>query len=126
MAKEHGVSVTRACQVARLSRAAFYKPGIDRMARDSELVVALQAVVAEDPRWGFWKCHDRLRSLGYGWNHKRVWRVYCRLRLNLPRRTKRRVPQRERQSLCVEPRMNAVWALDFMRDTFLICRARYS
>lgn len=117
MTEEHGVSVTRACQAARLSRAAFYKPGIDPMDRDGELVTALQAVVAEDPRWGFWKCHDRLRSLGYGWNHKRVWRVYCQLRLNLPRRTKRRVPKRERQTLIVEPRLNAVWALDFMRDT---------
>ena len=39
------------------------------------------------------------------------------MRLNLPRRTKRRVPKRERQSLVVEPRINAVWALDFMRDT---------
>ena len=45
------------------------------------------------------------------------WRVYCQLRLNLPQWTKRRVPQRERQPLLVEPRMNAVWALDFMRDT---------
>lgn len=117
MTEEHGVSVTRACQAARLSRAAFYKPGMDQMTRDIELVAALQAVVAEDPRWGFWKCHDRLRALGYGWNHKRVWRVYCQLRLNLPRRTKRRVPKRERQSMVVESRMNAVWALDFMRDT---------
>jgi putative transposase len=79
--------------------------------------MALQAVVVEEQRWGFWKCHDRLRALGYGWNHKRIWRVYCQLRLNLPRRTKRRVPQRERQPLLVEPRINAVWALDFMRDT---------
>ena len=60
---------------------------------------------------------DRLRAQGYGWNHKRIWRVYCQLRLNLPRRTKRRVPQRERQPLWVEPRMNAVWSIDFMRDT---------
>jgi hypothetical protein len=27
------------------------------------------------------------------------------------------VPHRERQPPIVEPRMNAVWALDFMRDT---------
>jgi len=39
------------------------------------------------------------------------------MKLNLPRRTRRRPPQRERQPLTVEPRMNAVWALDFMRDT---------
>ncbi len=90
---------------------------MDRAARDAEVIAALQAIVAEEQRWGFWKCHDRLRAQGYGWNHKRIWRVYCQLRLNLPRRTKRRVPQRERQPLLVEPRMNAVWALDFMRDT---------
>ena len=117
MTEEHGLPIVRACQTARLSRAAYYKPGMDRMARDAEVITALQAIVVDEQRWGFWKCHDRLRALGHGWNHKRVWRVYCQLRLNLPRRTKRRVPQRQRQPLLVEPRMNAVWALDFMRDT---------
>lgn len=117
MTEEHQLSVVRACQVARLSRAAYYKPEIDWKARDHAVIAALQAVVAEEQRWGFWKCHDRLRAQGYGWNHKRLWRVYCQLRLNLPRRTKRRVPQRVRQPLVVEPRMNAVWAIDFMYDT---------
>ena len=117
MTAEHDLPIVRACQVARLSRAAYYKPGMDRMARDAEVIAALQAIVVEEQRWGFWKCHDRLRALGHGWNHKRVWRVYCLLRLNLPRRTRRRVPHRERQPLLVEPRMNAVWALDLMRDT---------
>ena len=117
MTEEHGLPIIRACQAARLSRAAYYRPGIDRAGRDPELITALQAIVVEEQRWGFWKCRDRLRAQGYGWNHKRIWRVYCQLRLNLPRRTKRRVPQRVRQPLLVEPRMNAVWALDFMRDT---------
>ena len=117
MSEDHDVSITRACQAARLSRAAYYRPGIDWAERDRDLIMALQAVVVEEQRWGFWKCHDRLRALGYGWNHTRIWRVYCQLPLNLPRRTKRRVPQRERQPLLVEPRINAVWALDFMRDT---------
>jgi putative transposase len=117
MTVEHDLPIVRACQIARLSRAAYYRPGVDRMARDAAVIAALQAIVVEEQRWGFWKCHDRLRAQGYAWNHKRTWRVYCQLRLNLPRRTKRRVPQRERQPLIVEPRMNAVWALDFMRDT---------
>jgi putative transposase len=90
---------------------------MDQAARDAEVITALQAIVVEEQRWGFWKCRDRLRAQGYGWNHKRIWRVYCQLRLNLPRRAKRRVPQRVRQPLLVEPRMNAVWAIDFMRDT---------
>ena len=117
MTKDHGLPIVRACQVARLSRAAYYKSGTDWAARDGEVIAALQAIVVKEQRWGFWKCHDRLRAQGYVWNHKRIWRVYCQLRLNLPRRTKRRVPQRVRQPLLVEPRMNAVWAIDFMRDT---------
>jgi putative transposase len=115
MTVDHDLPIVRACQ--RLSRAAYYKPGVDRMARDAGVIVALQAIVAEEQRWGFWTSHDRLRAQGYGWIHKHVWRVYCQLRLNLPRRTRRRVPHRERRPLIVEPRMNAVWALDFMRDT---------
>jgi putative transposase len=117
MVQEHRLSIVRACQVARLSRAAYYRPGMQCGMRDAALIAALNAVLAEDMRWGFWKCYDRLRALGHGWNHKRVHRVYCQMKLNLPRRTKRRVPKRERQSLVVEPRINAVWALDFMRDT---------
>jgi putative transposase len=51
-----------------------------------------------------------------GENHKRVHRVYCALRLNLPRRTKRRVPHRLRQPVAAPPRLNETWALDFMAD----------
>jgi putative transposase len=46
--------------------------------------------VAEHPRWGFWKYYDRMRLDGHPWNHKRVYRVYCALRLNVPRRTRHR------------------------------------
>ena len=39
-------------------------------------------------------------------------RVYCALRLNLPRRTKRRVPTRLRQPLVAPAGLNDIWALD--------------
>lgn len=117
MTDEHGLPIVRACQVARLSRAAYYKPGINWATWNGEVIAALQAIVLRERRGVFWKWHHRLFAQGYGWNHKRTWRVYCQLRLNLPRRTKRRVAQRVRQQLLVEPRMNAVWAIDFMRDT---------
>jgi len=81
------------------------------------VIVALTAVVATHPRWGFWKCYRRLRLDGHPWNAKRVWRVYCQLRLNLPLRTKKRLPLRIRQPLTVSPQPNAVWAVDFMSDT---------
>ena len=80
------------------------------------MVTALLAVVEQHGRWGFWKCFDRLRLDGHTWNHKRVHRIYCALRLNLPRRTKRRVPSRLRQPLIAPSTLNAIWALDFMLD----------
>jgi len=85
--------------------------------RDAAVIAALTEVVARYPRWGFWKCFDRLRVEGCQWNHKRVHRVYCALRLNLPRRTTRRVPRRIRQPLTAPPVLNQTWALDFMTET---------
>ena len=101
----------------RLSRAAYYRPPVPARRRDAAVIAALTDVVARYPRGGFWKCFDRLRMEGRPWNHKHVHRVYCALRLNLPRRTTRRVPRRVRQPLAAPPVLNRTWALDFMSET---------
>lgn len=80
------------------------------------MIDAINVVLARRPRWGFWKCYDRLRLDGHGWNHKRVHRVYKAMKLNLPRRTKRRLPQRVRQPMVVDAVPNAEWSMDFMSD----------
>ncbi len=114
--QEHGLSVARACSSARLSRAAYYGPVQDRSEADAEIVAALNELIAVELRWGFWKCFDRLRQMGKRWNHKKVYRVYCRLRLNQKRRAKRRLIPRPRQALDIPAQINEVWALDFMHD----------
>jgi hypothetical protein len=83
LVQDHRLPVRRCCQIVRLSRAAYYRPPMSRARQDASVITALTAVVAEHGRWGFWKCFDRLRLQGHGWNHKRVHRVYCALRLNL-------------------------------------------
>ena len=113
---KHQLPVRRACQIVRLSRAAYYRPPVSARRRDAAVIAALTDVVARYPRWGFWKCYDRLRLEGAAWNHKRVHRVYCALRLNLPRRTTRRIPRRVRRPLVAPPVLNQTWALDFMAD----------
>jgi putative transposase len=113
---EHPLSVRRACRVVGLARAAWYRPPQAAAVRDGPVIEALQRVVRDAGRWGFWKCFARLRLLGHRWNHKRVWRVYRALRLNLPRRTRRRVPPRVRQPLIAPAHTNAMWAMDFMHD----------
>lgn len=81
------------------------------------MIEALLAVVDAAPQWGFWLCRDRLRALGHGWNWKRIYRVYCALGLNLPRRRKKRLVTRTHIPLEAPAMLNVTWALDFMGDT---------
>jgi putative transposase len=101
----------------RLSRTAYYQPPVPASRHDAAVIAALTDAVTRDPRGGFGKLFDRLRVEGRPWNHKHVHRVYCALRLNLPRRTTRRVPRRIRQPLTAPPVLNQTWALDFMTET---------
>jgi putative transposase len=84
--------------------------------RDVEIIEALNLLVQAHPRWGFWKCAARLKQLSHPWNWKRVYRVYKTMRLNLPRRIKRRLPLRQPLSLLVPQCLNQVWSADFMSD----------
>ena len=113
LVQEHPVAST-----VRLSRTAYYQPPVPASRRDAAVIAALTDAVVRYPRWGFWKLHDRLPAEGRPWNHTRLHRVYCALRLNLPRRTtRRRVPRRVRQPLTAPPVLNRTWALDFMTET---------
>jgi putative transposase len=120
---EKALPVRRACAAVGLSRSDWYKPASVSDAGDNDVVTALNDLVARYPRWGFWKCFDHLRFQGKDWNHKRVWRVYRQMKLNLPRRHRRKLT-RERQPLVVAASVNASWSLDFMHDT-LYCGKRF-
>jgi len=114
---EHELPVRHACRAVGLSRTGWYRQPQPAVERDAAVIAALTEIVEKRGRWGFWKCFDRLRLDGRGWNHKRVHRVYRSLGLNLPRRTKRRVPARLRQPLVAPARLNEIWAIDFMHDS---------
>jgi putative transposase len=53
---------------------------------------------------------------GYGWNHKRVYRVYCELELNLRIKPKKRLKRDKPEPLVVPDRPNETWSMDFMAD----------
>jgi putative transposase len=91
--------------------------GHAQLRRAQPVIDALHAKSSENTRWGFWKCFDALRLEGAWWHHKRVHRVYCPLHLNIPRRTRRRVPRRVQQPLLAPSTLDTCWALDFMVDT---------
>lgn len=81
------------------------------------MVIETLSGLAEDkPGLGFWKLYDRLRRAGHRWNHNRVYRIYCDLRLNQRSRCKKRVLTRNPMPLTVPMAPNQVWSADFMSD----------
>ena len=112
-----GLSQRQACQLVGLARNSYAEPATGEPGSlrpaDAELAATLQALVGRHPGWGFWKYHHRLRKNGLVVNHKRLWRIYRTLRLQLSRRRrKRRLPERVRQPLVVPDGPNHCWSLD--------------
>jgi putative transposase len=54
---------------------------------------------------------------GFKWNHKRVYRIYKQLELNLRIKPRRRIKRDKPQALSVPVKINQTWSTDFMSDS---------
>ena len=84
---------------------------------DIELIEVLNHLVQKHPRNGFKKLYLCIRSSGYEWNHKRVYRIYKKLGLTIRRKMKKRLPIRVQTPLISLQCQNEIWSMDFMSDT---------
>lgn len=67
--------------------------------------------------WGFGLCFLYLRNVkGYRWNHKRVYRIYRELELNLRIKPRKRLVREKPEPLAVPETINQCWSMDFMHD----------
>ncbi|GAA4651003.1 IS3-like element ISLpn8 family transposase [Kistimonas scapharcae] len=118
----HNVSLRRACRIVGISDSVYrYQP--DKR-RDEPVIAALLEAVERYPAYGFSMLFKMLKRQGYHWNHKRIHRIYCELKLNKRRRGKKRLPARNPEPLCVPSSMNQCWPMDFMSDS-LMCGRRF-
>lgn len=118
----HARPLRRSCQCVGLSTSAWYAPPVAWTVRDAALIAALARLVEERPSRGFWKCCQILRRTRPQWNEKRIYRVYCAMKLNLRRAATRRLPKRARVPLYVPLRPDTCWSADFMVDALLCGR----
>jgi putative transposase len=114
MIKEFEISERQACQAVSMSRTAYRYEPLPK--RDLEIQEALQGLADSHPEMGFGKFFLMLRREGKKWNHKRVHRVYCSMKLNKRRKHKRRLPARVPRPLSVPASANECWSADFMSD----------
>lgn len=109
-----GCNVSSACAMAGINRSTYR---YERLPKDDRIVEGhLTALTDKHPAIGFWSCHYRLRNRGITINHKRLYRVYKAMRLNIRRRRKQRLPERIKLPLSVPTAPNQCWSLDFMSD----------
>ena len=101
-----GVFVRLVCAAFRISETCYrYQSTLSD--ENVEIADWLVKLTEEQSDWGFGQCFDYLRNVEHkGWNHKRVYRIYCALELNLRikprRRLKRQVPEAKSAKLALD------------------------
>ncbi len=109
----HGVSIALACRAFEISETCYrYSPVLSD--ENEQIEDWLKRLTKNERTWGFRLCFSYLRNVqGYGWNHKRVYRIYCELEL-----MKRDKPE----PLAVPDVPNVTWSMDFMADQLAVGR----
>ena len=111
-----GVSIALACRTFDVSETCYrYSPKLsDENEQIADLLVGLTAA---KKTWGFGLCFLYLRNVrGHGWNHKRVYRIYRELELNLRIKPRKRLKRDKPDALTVPTCPNMTWSMDFMAD----------
>jgi putative transposase len=68
---------------------------------DAPVAEVLTALTEKHADIGFWQCFYRIRNKGYQWNHKKVYRIYTAMKLNIHRKPRKGYPQGlERHWVC--------------------------
>ncbi|WP_368483163.1 IS3 family transposase [Shewanella sp. UCD-KL21] len=75
-----------ACDALRISRCTFYYQ-LKRI-DDNDIIEAVSDIAEKHKAYGFRKIFKRLRLLVHKWNHKRVYRIYCGLKLTYVEKAK--------------------------------------
>ena len=112
----HGASIRLVCSAFGVSETCYrYQPLLSD--ESAEIADWLIRLTDNQKDWGFGLCRDYLRNVkGFEWNHKRIYRIYCALELNLRIRSRRRIQREKPVPLAVPDEPNEMWSMDFMHD----------
>lgn len=107
-----GIAIKRTCWLFSISETCYrYRAKLsDENGRIADWLLRLAYT---QRTWGFGLCFLWLRNVkGISCNHKRVYRIYRQLELNLRIKPKRRMKRDKPGALAVPQRINEVWSMD--------------
>ena len=110
------LNIRQACEALGISQSCYrYRP---KLSSENMLIAHwLERLSINRRNWGFGLCFLYLRNVkGYKWNHKRVYRIYCELELNLRIKPKKRLVREKPDELAQPQASNQMWSMDFMHD----------
>lgn len=115
--ERHGISIRLACECMSISESSYYYRA--KLSSENAVIADwLLRLTMANKRWGFGLCFLYLRNVrGLIWNHKRVYRIYRELELNLRIKPNRRIKRDKPDALSVPTSINQVWSIDFMSDS---------
>ena len=110
------VSIALACRAFDVSETCYrYSPKLDD--ENEQVADLLLGLTKAKKTWGFGLCFVYLRNVqSHGWNHKRVYRFYRELELNLRIKPRKRLKREKPDELVVPEQPNEVCSMDFMAD----------
>ena len=110
------VSIKQACLAFGVS-VTCYRYQRRLSSENAEIADHLIRLTHNQRNWGFGLCFLYLRNVkGYRWNHKRVYRIYRELELNLRIKPRKRIVREKPEPLAVPEAINHCWSMDFMHD----------
>jgi putative transposase len=111
-----GVSIALACRTFGVSETCYrYAPEL--AGENEEIADLLVGLTNARRNWGFGLCFLYFRNVqGRRWNHKRVYRIYRELELNLRIKPRKRLQRDKPDALAVPAAPNVSWSMDFMAD----------
>ena len=114
--KEKGLSIRKACWIFDISEHCYRYQS--QRNDDNQLIADWLLRLTDNNRnWGFGLCFLCLRNVQrLPFNHKRVYRIYRELELNLRIKPRRRLKRAAPEPLTIPESINQVWSMDFMHD----------
>ena len=117
--QKHGISIRLACECLGISETCFrYQAKLS--SENARVADWLLRLTETNKRWGFGLCFLYLRNeKRFGWNHKRGYRIYRELELNLRIKPRKQLKLDRPDPLDVPSAPNQMWSMDLISDTLL-------